>query len=67
MLEQTVPEGLQLVEEGPTMEQFVESCCLWDGHSEEVCGGRCPLEETPHWSRGRPLLPEQQQEKCMMN
>lgn len=31
---------------------------------EEVCVKLSSIGKTPHWSRGRTLLPEQQQKQC---
>ncbi|KAK4815654.1 hypothetical protein QYF61_005216 [Mycteria americana] len=51
MLEQAIPEGLYL-RKGPTMEQFLKSCSLWEGLVLEKFEKDCIPWEEPHAGAG---------------
>ena len=51
MLEQPVPEGLHPVE-GPTLEQFMKNCSLWEGLTLEKFMEDCLSWEGPHAGAG---------------
>lgn len=50
------------------MQQFAENCCLWEQlNTGEIIGELSLMQGTPHWGRGRSLLPEQQQGGTVLN